>query len=62
MHFLLEVEFEEVDYFGGKDSLEYIKYNDQIKNEYCKNNNIILIRIPYWEIDNISDILDLSLN
>ena len=23
---------------------------DNIKNEYCKNNNIKLIRIPYWEI------------
>lgn len=26
--------------------------NDRIKNEYCKNNNIELIRIPYYEFDN----------
>lgn len=26
-----------------------IQNNDIIKNEYCKNNNIPLVRIPYWE-------------
>lgn len=31
--------------------------HDKIKNEYCISNNIPLIRIPYWEKDNISDIL-----
>ena len=31
--------------------------HDQIKNEYCKNNNIILIRVPYWEFSNIEDYL-----
>lgn len=30
---------------------------DTIKNEYCKRNNIKLIRIPYWEIENIEYIL-----
>lgn len=35
----------------------YIKRHDTIKDEYCKNNNIKLIRIPYWEFKNIKDIL-----
>ena len=30
---------------------------DDIKNEYCLKNNIKLIRIPYWEYDNIEQIL-----
>ena len=30
---------------------------DNLKNEYCIKNNIPLIRIPYWEKDNISEIL-----
>ena len=30
---------------------------DKLKNEYCIKNNIPLIRIPYWEKDNISEIL-----
>lgn len=32
---------------------EIVKKHDQIKNEYCKKNNIPLIRIPYWEKDNM---------
>lgn len=28
---------------------EYVKKHDDIKNKYCKTNNIPLIRIPYWE-------------
>ena len=33
--------------------------NDLRKNQYCKDNDIPLVRIPYWERDNIS--LDLIL-
>jgi len=32
--------------------------HDRRKDEYCINNNIILIRIPYWDFDNIETILD----
>lgn len=53
--------FEEIEYFGGKDNLIYIQQNDKIKNDYCHNNNIKLIRIPYWEYKNISNILDILL-
>ena len=28
---------------------EYVKYHDEIKNNYCKSNNIKLIRIPYFK-------------
>ena len=38
------------------------KERDTIKNEYCKNNNIKLIRIPYWDFDNIETILIKELN
>lgn len=30
---------------------------DLEKNQYCINNNIQLFRIPYWEEQNISQIL-----
>ena len=40
--------FEIVDIFGGEEAyLETVK-RDQIKNEYCKQNNIPLLRIPYY--------------
>lgn len=38
------------------------KKNDEIRNNYCKNNNIKLLRIPYWEYDNIEKILENELN
>lgn len=36
--------------------------HDQIKNEYCFNNGIRLIRIPYWEGNQIDKILKQELN
>ena len=30
---------------------------DNIKSEFAKQHNIKLIRIPYWEFENIDDIL-----
>ena len=30
-----------------------IQKNDEIKNQYCQQHNIPLIRIPYWELENI---------
>ena len=35
-----------------------LKIRDQIKNKYCLENRITLIRIPYWNRDNIKEILD----
>ena len=37
------------------------QYHDKLKNEYCEKNNIRLIRIPYWDFDNIEDILSKEL-
>lgn len=36
--------------------------HDRIKNEYCLKNNITLIRIPYYEIKNINNILNNKIN
>lgn len=40
---------------------EKLLENDEIKNKYCENNNIKLIRIPYWKFENIEDILNENL-
>ena len=37
------------------------KVRDTIKTIYCKENNIKLIRIPYWDFDNIEKILEKEL-
>ena len=44
--------FKEQDYFTH--SLTETKNNDIIKNRYCKEKNIPLVRIPYWERDKIT--------
>lgn len=46
-----------IDYFGGEENLKKQKIRDEIKNNYCKENGIKLIRIPYWEENNIEKIL-----
>lgn len=38
--------------------LERVKQHDKIKDQYCKENDINLLRIPYWEKDNIETIID----
>jgi very-short-patch-repair endonuclease len=51
-----EQHYESIKYWGGDETFEKIKLRDSIKNEYCKNNNIKLIRIKYDE--NISEKLE----
>jgi hypothetical protein len=41
----------------GIENLKYQKRNDSIKTNYCLRNNIPLLRIPYWEFNNIETIL-----
>lgn len=39
--------YESIDFFGGEKGLKENVKRDKIKNKYCKNNNIKLIRIKY---------------
>ena len=49
--------YEWVKGFYTKEDFLKLQYHDKLKNEYCKNNNISLLRIPYWDYDNIENIL-----
>ena len=51
--------FEETEHFTYP--LELVQKHDKIKNEYCYKNCINLIRIPYWNINKINQILDKEL-
>ena len=53
--------YEIVEYFGGFNIFIDTKIRDTIKTIYCKENNIKLIRIPYWDFDNIEKILEKEL-
>lgn len=52
-----EQHYKEVSFKGNKTKLEYIQKHDLIKTKFCVDNNIKLIRIPYWEFNNIENIL-----
>ena len=43
-----------VEYWDGKDGAEKRRKNDLIKNQYAKEHNIPLVRIPYTEEKNIT--------
>ncbi|MGG4434425.1 hypothetical protein AAXE64_07685 [Priestia megaterium] len=58
-----EHHFHKIDFSGkgvndASDRHKNTKKHDQIKNTYCIKSDIPLIRIPYWELDNIDCILD----
>ena len=38
-----------VELFGGEEGFEIQIIKDEIKNNYCKSNNINMLRIPYYE-------------
>jgi hypothetical protein len=53
--------YEPVNRFGGEKEFKISKKRDKIKLEYCKDNNIKLIEIPYWDFKNIESILQTNL-
>lgn len=41
----------------NQENFKIIKTRDKIKTQYCESNNINLLRIPYWEQQNIDKII-----
>ena len=46
----------------GENHLEKTQKHDKIKNAYCNEHNINLVRIPYWDFSKIESILIEKLN
>jgi hypothetical protein len=46
----------------GQECLDKQQRYDKYKNDYCKKNKLELLRIPYWDFDNIENILTNKLN
>ena len=53
--------FVPIDYFGGIKTFNYIRRNDIIKNNFCKENKINLIRFKYNENDLFKKIENIKL-
>lgn len=60
------IEYDGIQHFksdsGYGSDLKNIQKRDELKNEYCRKNNLILIRIPYTHLDNLllDDLLENS--
>ena len=39
--------------WNTKEKFQIIQEHDKFKNQYCKNNNIPIIRIPYWHLNKL---------
>ena len=61
----LIIEFDGQHHYKTTYSVEHYETtvrHDKIKNDYCKSHNIDLLRIPYWECNNIESIIADELN
>lgn len=56
-HHFMPVNFRGINDKRALERHEYTKKMDLIKNNFCKENNIRLIRIPYYDFDKIDEIL-----
>lgn len=54
--------YEPIKYFGGDKGFIVRQKHDRIKLNYCNQNNIKLICIPYWDENNIEKIISKELN
>lgn len=54
--------FKPIERFGGIIEFENLRIRDNIKNKYCFDNNIGLIRISYLDIKDITNILETKIN
>lgn len=46
--------YKPIEYFGGEEHYNNIKRKEDIKNKFCAENNILLVRIPYTDYDKIN--------
>lgn len=56
-----EQHFKSLECFGGEESFRRTKKRDKLKNKFCVENNIRLIRISYLDYDNIYKLLNKEL-
>jgi hypothetical protein len=50
--------FKPIERFGGLLEFDNLKIRDNIKDKYCLDNDIKLIRIPYMQLKNVDKILE----
>lgn len=56
-----EQHYRPVEIFGGQEQFEIQQEHDRRKRQYANDNNIKLLEIPYWDYENIEEILSREL-
>lgn len=54
--------YEPVEFWGGEEALESLQFRDSVKDSFCGMQGIPLLRIPYWDFDNIPEIVENFIN
>ena len=54
--------FKAIDFFGGEEGLKQTQIRDEFKNNWCEENDIKLLRIPYFEEASIEKTITKFLN
>lgn len=49
-----EQHYRPIDFLGGEDKFKVQQANDQRRNQFCREHDIPLIRIPYYDYDKIT--------
>lgn len=49
-----EQHYRPIDFLGGEDRFKIQQTNDQRRNYFCREHDIPLIRIPYYDYDKIT--------
>ena len=50
--------FEANEMFGGEEGFRERVEMDRLKNQLCEENSVGVLRIPYWKLENIEEILN----
>ena len=56
-----EQHYRSIEFFGGDEAFKMGQERDKIKTKYCEDNDISLLRIPYWRFKDIEEILEKEL-
>lgn len=52
-----EHHFEPIEHWGGLEGLRGVVRRDGIKDDFCYKNEIPMLRIPYWEFENVESLV-----
>ena len=56
-----EFHYKEMDWIDDRNRLEKVQQKDRLKDSLCKENDIMLVRVPYWENNDLEHYINQQL-